>query len=633
MFIMRLIVYPTILLILLIFLSLQKIHPSSVGIYQEYFFGQNKDPNLIFGQPRAIRSDEWLVSTPKIISQVNSGFPVVNKNIGLGEVMPIQGCLPYKHWRMVFCPNMWGFFFLPLENAYALMWWLPNFFMLVAVYFFILFLSKDIFLSIFSSLIFFFTPFHQWWSYSLAIFLSNGLFFALFFIKSLEKKGFLSWLYLIFSIYFLTAYAFILYPPFQVASFYVFGGLILGYLLLKRIFSKRLILYSLLTILVTFLVIFLFYFEFKQTINIVKETVYPGKRFVANTLGNVTFLINGFYNLQLLDDVKGAGPQANQSEASNFFLLSLFALPAYWWIIINQIIKKKTDYIFLLLNIIFLLLLIWFLFPISSLIAKITLLYLVPQNRAIIGIGLVSYFLMFYFLARIKRSKDSYFNYLVWLCSLLIFFVNLYFGFWLKFNYPAFIQNNLKIILISLISAILIFLLLSKKTKLFLMLLLTFSFASSYRANPLYKGLSSLLDTPLAKEVRKINTDTKGQYGWVVYSSIYLENYLIANGVKSLNGTYFYPQFALWSKFDKDGKYKDIYNRYAHVTLFHDKKKDKFVLYHGDHFGFNLNPCDKELKKMNFRIFLFEKKFDYACLNLFKRVDNLSLFIYKSKNY
>ena len=608
---MKKIIYPLLLLILVIFFIFEKIHPSSIGMYYQYFFGNKKDPNLVFGQPRAIRSDEWLVGTPKIIGQVKAGFPVVNENIGLGEVMPVQGCLPYKHWRVAFCPNMWGFFFLPLENAYSLMWWLPNFLMILAVYFFGLFLFKNIFLSIFASLIFFFTPFHQWWSHFLSTYLSYGLFFILFFLKSLEKKGFYSLIYLILSNYFLISFAFILYPPFQVASFYVFGGFLLGYLLSKKIFNKKLFLYTFLSIIITLLTVSFFYFEFRETINIIRNTVYPGKRFVANTLGNFTFLINGFYNIQLLDDAKGVGPFANQSEASNFFLLSLFALPVYWWVIVDQIRKRKIDYVFLSLNIVFLILLIWFLFPIPSLLAKITFFYLVPQKRAIIGVGIAAYFLMFYYLAKVRPKKDFPYLYLTILSALLIFFVNLYLGFWLKFNFPLFIQNNLKITLISSFSSFLILLLLFQRIKLFLITFLLFSILSSYRVNPLYTKLGFLGDDNFYfDKLIKISKNIKNYY-IVNYGSGEIEGVLISKGLRLLDGWYYYPQIELIKKLDPRLDNKFVWNRYGHIDFtVSNLYRKQFYLTSNDSYAIVINPCNKMLKSISNKPFLIISDFD-----------------------
>lgn len=51
-------------------------------------------------------------------------------------------------------------------------------------------------------------------------------------------------------------------------------------------------------------------------------------------------------------------------------------------------------------------------------------------------------------------------------------------------------------------------------------------------------------------------------------------------GAKTLNSTSVYPNIDLWSKIDKDHKYEDIYNRYAHIfiTLVDNDEETTFEL-------------------------------------------------------
>jgi hypothetical protein len=608
-------------------------------MYHKYFYGDRKDHNLILGQPRAIRSDEWLVYTPKLISSIKNNFSPANQNMGLGENFVAQG-FPVKHWRVIFHPNQWFFFFLPLEQAFSAYWWFLSVLMILGVYFLFLILTKNIFISIFSSIIFFFTPFNQWWTYTLSLFLGYGSFILIFFILILKEKKIFKRIFYLFGItYFLLCFAFIQYPPFQVAVFYVIAFLALG-LFLKNIkqFNKNDYLFFIFSFFFVFLVsIFTlgkFYFEVKGVIDVIRNTVYPGKRFVADGQGSILHLLNGFYNLQLVSDLKGSAIYTNQSEASNFFLLSFFALPLYFWIAFNQIKNKKIDWLFLGLNIIFLVLLFWYLFPWSKILSKFSLFYLVPKKRVVIGIGICAYILMFYFLI-LKVKKDTFYSYLSIFLSFLTFFINLYIGFYFKYNYPVFIQNTYKIISISLLSGLLLYLLLAQHKKIFLILFFLFSFYSTYQVNPLYIGLDPILNTPLAKEIRKIAKETKNQYFFVNYGSIVLEDYPQANGAKSLSGVYYYPQFEWLRKLDPQKKYESIYNRYAHTNFFYNPEiKDKFVLWGGDNYGVNINPCDRFFIDMKANYYLFNEKVNYKCLKLNKdiKISNMNIFIYENLN-
>lgn len=625
------ILFPLVIFLIYVILIIFKIHSSSIGIYHQYFYGNKKDPNLILFQPRAIRSDEWLVGTPKRISQVKAGFPVVNKLIGKGEVMPVQGCLPYKHWRVFFCPNMWPFFFLPLENAFSAYWWFTNFLMILAVYFFILNLTNDITTAIFSSLIFFFTPFNQWWSYFLSYFLGYGLLFVLFFVKSIENKGIKSFIYLLLSNYFLLAFAFILYPPFQVASFYVFGLLLLAILFSKKLlFRKKTFLMFFLIFIISLLTISRFYLEFRQIIDVIRNTVYPGKRFVAYSIGSFTQLINGFYNIQLLEDFKGSGPFPNQSEASNFFPISIFALPIYLWVLFRQIKRKKIDWVFLSLNLSFVILLFWYILPAPKILAKLSFLFLVPEQRALIGIGIANYFLILYFLTKVKTKKDLFYQYLTWFSATLITVVNLYLGYFLKFNFPVHIQNDFKIILISFISLILIVLLAQQKKLLFLTTFLVFSFLSTYKVNPLYKGLSPLINTKLSKTILNIEKKDKTPHYWINYGGLYLEDYPQANGAKSISGVFYHPQKNLIKIFDKKNQYQNIWNRYAHINFGNNSEiKERFILYQGDYYRINISPCSRELKTLKVKYYLFNRPVKYRCLSLYRKINtNKKIYVY-----
>jgi len=633
----KILIFPASIFSLFIILTSFKIHSSSIGMYHKYFYGNEKDYNLIFGQSRGIRSDEWFVGTPKFISSYQEDFTKINYNLGLGENFAIQGFLT-RHWRLIFHPNQWFLFFLPIDYAFSASWWFLSLLMLFGLYFLFLILTRDIFISVLSSLIFFFVPFNQWWSYSLSSFLGYGAFVIIFFYSFLKSKRFFTKLISIFGlIYFSLCFAFIQYPPFQVAVGWLILAVCIGLLLSERknLFKKDwqwIISGIFFTGVIDLAILAKFYYEFKDIITIIQNTVYPGKRFVADSQGSILSLLNGFYNIQLLDDVKGAGPFFNQSEASNFFLLSLFALPSFLWTLINQIKRKRINWVFFMLNISFILLLLWYFFPWPKILAKISLLYLVPKKRALIGIGLASYFLMLYFLAEVKIKKNFFYRYLSLFLSFFTFFVNLYIGFYLKYNYPVFIQNNYKIILISLFAGFSLYLLLNQYKKLFLSLFLIFSVISTYRVNPLYKGLDPLINTPLAKEIRKIKTDTKNQYFFVNYGSIILENYPLANGAKSLSGVYYYPQFRLLEKLDPEKKYENIYNRYAHVNFLDNPKiKERFILWETDSYGININPCDKFFDRMQAKYFIFNSKVNYKCLKLKKdiKMSNMEVLIYE----
>ena len=74
---------------------------------------------LIAGSPKPTRSDEWMVWTPAILSQLNHRppLPVTNPSLGAGAA-PLLMSIPVRHYSMLFRPQLWGFFFLDAEHGF-----------------------------------------------------------------------------------------------------------------------------------------------------------------------------------------------------------------------------------------------------------------------------------------------------------------------------------------------------------------------------------------------------------------------------------------------------------------------------------------------------------------------------------
>jgi hypothetical protein len=111
------------LILLYVGTSAARWNGSSTALWRSLVDQQPPKAGLVAGTPKVIRSDEWLVHTPWIMSQANQSpaFPITNRNVGNG-VMPLLTNLPVRHWTMLFRPQMWGFFVFDLERAFAFNW-------------------------------------------------------------------------------------------------------------------------------------------------------------------------------------------------------------------------------------------------------------------------------------------------------------------------------------------------------------------------------------------------------------------------------------------------------------------------------------------------------------------------------
>ena len=83
--------------------------------------------------------------------------------------------------------------------------------------------------------------------------------------------------------------------------------------------------------------------------------------------------------------------------------------------------------------------------------------------------------------------------------------------------------------------------------------------------NPISRGISPITNTEISKVIQEIKKEDENAL-WVGNSNI-SGQYLIANGINCLNGVNSYPNFKWLNTVDPEGKYNEVYNRYAHIHI------------------------------------------------------------------
>ena len=243
--------FPAILTVILIGLTAFRISGSSIGIYHEVFYGkQANDPNLLFGGPQPVRSDEWLVNTQLLLAQDANDYKRINENIGTSRDMSFNIDVPAKDWSAPFKPQNLVFFVLPFEYAFAFKWWVILYLLILGGYFLTLrlFPGKRLLASL-AALGFGFSPFIFWWYLNGTISpLMYGFFIILIVMKILngEPAAFLKKLdvrysyalYVLLLAYLLVCFGLVLYPPFQIPVAIAVASFLFGYLL-QKYFEKK----------------------------------------------------------------------------------------------------------------------------------------------------------------------------------------------------------------------------------------------------------------------------------------------------------------------------------------------------------------------------------------------------------
>ena len=639
--------FPVLLLIPVIVLTSLKISGSSIGVYNSYFNGVTPDKNLLFGKPRVIRSDEWVVNTQMTLAQKANNFNRVNTNIGNGQDFSLLIDAPYKDWSVLFKPHNLVFFIMPFDYAFALRWWLLGYMLIVSTYFLVLKLLGD--KRLVASLIsisLFFSPFVQWWylngtlstiTYAL---LATLLIITIINERSL-KAGVVKGMTLT---YVLTCFLLILYPPFQIPAVVAVALFILGYTYsnLKKA-DKSEIIQKITIVSVSavsaVLIVGLFIFTRYSVVSTIQNTSYPGKRVEQSGKYDKGHLLSSFLSPQFQFNSKAAkytdpsAGLANQSENSNFLLiLPYLIIPSLILIYRNK--KRNTTIEWELVGIIvsFLAIIGWMLIPNLSLIGKLTLFDKVPANRFIIGLGILNILGFVLFLRAYIKDKHYKFGISISLVyCFMIFIINYCLGLYSIKRFPGFISPSI-MILLSLVYPLVLFLILRKRIVSGLIVLVIFSIVSSAAVNPLYKGTSVITDTLLSQEIQKISLINKGR--WATDESM-LENFASLNGARSLSGVFAYPQLDLWQNTGVD---KAIYNRYAHTNFVFDRDvtsntKTTLKLQAGDNFGIFSEPCSDFLNKSDVDFILTRVTFDKdeKCIHLLEtvRYPDKTFYIYK----
>lgn len=361
--------------------------PSSYGLVLN-MFGLNNE-GLLWGNPRAIRSDEWAVWTPYFQSLVNNDFSRFNMLSMYSEDFRGFSALPIHDWALVFKPLLWPF--LVFSDAYAfsihhalimlafIIGWKQLVDRLIPE-------TQQYFISGFFSLLLFFSGFVQVWWTTLGpiLALTPWLFIVTLWCEKITPVKVLVFSYV--AIAWLLSHT---YPPIIISCAYVALLLVLsfkrGLLNLSSIIG--LALGSVLALAVV-------YVYLADAIQIMTETVYPGKR--VSQGGAVP------WELWLSTLV----PYINHSNYEPLFKLnicelgvvsSLLPMMAATFISYRSLPNADIKVIVFFI-VTFAAMSLWMLAPVPSLIGKVTLLDHIPGFRLVWALGLVLNFFALYML-------------------------------------------------------------------------------------------------------------------------------------------------------------------------------------------------------------------------------------------
>ena len=629
------------LLVLYLILSSLKIHTSSIGNW-DTFFGAKESESVIAGQPRFIRMDEWMISTPALMGQHELGLPIKNQANG-GANAPVVFGLPIKDISSALRPSVWSYFIFDVERAYAFSWNFNIFFFLISMFLLFMLLTRNNFwLSVFGAFFIFLTPAVQWWSYTISSYMIylNGMIVTVAYLLYSKKL-----LPLIFSaaILIVCIFSFLsfLYPPFQVPLIYLYLAIFIGYLLRERRFEimKDKLSLKLVIVGVAFLVLgsilFHYYQIAKDTFSVMMNTVYPGKRF--STGGD---LLSGkvfadFFAI-FMNDTHTPKLWLNICEASGavmFFPILFYGLFYYYFK------HKKIDSLLYSLSIFLIFTLVYVVVGFPAFLSKITLFSMSPAFRTLAIIGVGNCILLICYLSstqiEVKQRRFPWIEFGIIAAATFVFMMVVSAS--INKATERFFSGGQ--VIIATVLTVLSYLLIRFKDFRFarpaLYLILAILAIPHANVNPLTKGLGPVLDNPLTQTTKQLH-DQDPDAGWALFGDIRLTHLIKSTGSNILNGVKYVPPLEIMKVLDPKGINDSVYNRYAWMTMrMYINWKDTVIFQKtfDDSYIVFMDPCSPKLKQLKVKYFVFDyfpKDQEVRCMTKVSEV--AGLLIYKRKD-
>mgnify|MGYP001201200722 CR=1 FL=1 len=582
-----------------------KISGSSVALWGSGYEG------TLFGIPRSIRSDEWVVFTPFSFSQSVSGNQAISSLLrgGNTDVTLVYG-QPCWAIATLYRPFLWGYLFMDPERGLAFFWTARLVVIFLVTFELARLLSEgDDALACLAAMLVTFSPQVQWWfavngTAELLIFgqglvlLLDRLLRARSRLPRLGYAALLSWS--------LCCYAFILYPSWQIPFIYVFGGLGIWVIVrwIREQDDARTIKASALQsifMLIPSLALFgglatMAVLGSWNVLQCVKGTVYPGSRLetgggLSSWLANTT--------TTLVSPISADAYSPNVCEAATFF--ALFPLGLIMAVVM-AIRYRDLGLICLLVPEAILLTYGFFGFPIW--LSKAMLLSNVQTGRLLFSLGYLDVVMLIRAVA-VGQSRDAAQvtrgtmrrcsrvlpSVLISLAFSLVLVIvacltaPLAMGGWqcLITFAVTFVMSWMAIVPCSVAERLKI------QRGQSMVMAASVVVLAGLCVNPVQQGAAALTKSDLATTIQEVVSDSH-EATWLSDNSV-VSQCLVANGASVINSVNTYPNLGLWSALDSDGSYSDVYNRYAYIDCAIGDETN-FELIFPDHFAVTLTADD-----------------------------------------
>ena len=624
----------------LLFVTVFKYSGSSITSFHEF---TGLQPNFddsryhtLLGKVRTIRTDEWATSTTYLLSQGNSAnaFSYFSNVLrGTETEMFTVAKAPVLDILMLGRPFQIGFLLFGNDMGLSFYWYARLVAMMLGSYELCLILTKrNKKVSLCGMIAITFSAAVQWW-YCMHVLIYGQIVIVLIdkFMNTEKKRN--KYLCALGILIAGLSYVLELYPAWQISFGYLFLAMVI-WILIKNIkygnykFTKHDIAVIAITILCLVLLLGRWYILSKDTIEATMNTDYPGERVEIG--GGALNLYSYFYNIFFAHE-----DFLNPCEFSS--MLSFFPIPMILGLI--YVIRNKKDLHFWIPMLVaggFLTIYSVYGFP--KWFAVLTKMSMAPAGRVAIPVGTICIYMLIYLLGNIKKEDKLISKKLTYILSGLAV---VYIAYKcrktinLAFNGEYAYLDKFKLLVSGEIFLGLIFGILNMNNEKIrnytLYGIIAVALLTGLTVNPVIRTTDIFTTKPVAVKMQEIKMQDPEAI-WVVNDGgWYLNDYAVANGIRTLNSTNIYPNMEMYETIlgDKAEEKRKIYNRYSHVMFEITDKESDVELIHADNVAIKLNYKDLEkldigyilskidLNELNFGI-EFEEVYDEDGIYIFK---------------
>ena len=547
-----------------------KLNGSSVGMWSD-ILNEPQKPGLLLFAPQGVRTDEWQIWTPAALSQArqNPPFPIENLSIGGGRT-PLIMNLPVAYYTTFFRPQLWGFFIFDFERGFSFCWCCKIFGLFIGFVWLLQRLRVRNHLVIaLGTLWMFFSNYVQWWFSSPVMLPEMMATWAIctgcmleFFQQADRRRVTLAFvLFIICGINFILC----LYPPYQIPMLWLIPTIIVGSWLECRQkneawLGKRGLLVTVAAILVVFLALVPFWLDARPTLDMVARTHYPGGRRSSGGDLSLFQLFSGFVGFF---QTKETIPKLYQNvcEASNFYPMWPVALG------VAVLARLRRNFslspLILALGIFTVCLSAYCVIPLPKLVLRATLLDIVTERRALLGVGVANILLCCVFFDRYRKPLFRISSILAPAVAWLGVLAGVV---WLTYRRDPTIFPEPRQVMLAIIGSagVVTLFTLERKRPWALMLIVALLLITNLPVNPVMRGLDPLLRSKAFEKVENLRASDPTAK-WIVYRQFLISELVLASGAPVLSGNKVLPDFGFLRRLDPSGGGDQIYNRYGYV--------------------------------------------------------------------